>query len=82
MSAFEAKPQTNETDPLDKLLDETEFSAKTGVPVHTLRSQRNPNYDGDPIPYFKIGRSVRYTLRLWQKYLERHMVDPKRVMRR
>lgn len=57
-----------------RLLNETEFSEITGIPVHSLRTMRaRPERNGPP--YIKQRKGVRYTLYQYEKWLEQNTVD-------
>lgn len=65
----------------DRLLDEKEFSLVCGIPVATLRSMRaRPELEGPP--FIKIGRSVRYSLKSFERYKESRTVDMLKMKRR
>ncbi|OFZ55002.1 MAG: hypothetical protein A2428_03255 [Bdellovibrionales bacterium RIFOXYC1_FULL_54_43] len=58
----------------DKLLNEFEAAELLGLTVSSLRTRRarpGPN----PIPYKKIGRSVRYSENELKRYLEQNSYD-------
>ncbi|MHB1011166.1 MAG: helix-turn-helix transcriptional regulator [Propionibacteriaceae bacterium] len=57
----------------DRYLTEREVAALTSIALPTLRNHR-VNHTG--IPYVKIGRSVRYSLRDVQKYMQARRVVP------
>jgi predicted DNA-binding transcriptional regulator AlpA len=79
MTATEA-PRTEEVYG-DRLLDEHEFSKVCGIPVATLRSMRaRPELEGPP--FIKIGRSVRYSLKAFDRYKESRTVDMLKMKRR
>lgn len=50
-----------------KLLSEKEAAAVLNCSIHTLQKNRRI---GSPIPYIKIGRSVRYKLVDIEHYIE------------
>lgn len=54
-----------------ELLTEQQVSEWTGVSLSTLRRMRTKNCK-DPIPFTKIGGSVRYRKELVEKWLERN----------
>jgi hypothetical protein len=45
----------------------------TGKELQTLANER---YRGVGIPYYKVGRSVRYKLSDVLSYMEQHRIDP------
>ena len=50
-----------------KLLSETEAALKLGCSIHKMQKDRRI---GSPVPFIKIGRSVRYKLADIEAYLE------------
>lgn len=61
-------------DKQDRLMNEFEAAEMLGLTVSSLRTRRarpGPN----PIPYFKIGRSVRYSEKELRQYLESNRYD-------
>lgn len=55
----------------EQYVDERTVSRLTGIKLPTLRNNR---FQGKGIPYFKIGKSVRYSLKDVQEYFEAHKV--------
>lgn len=58
----------------EQLLNEFEAARLLGLTVSSLRTRRarpGPN----PIPYIKVGRSVRYSPSELKKYLEQNTYD-------
>lgn len=55
-----------------KYLTEVQVAEMTGVALSTLRNQR---FNGEGMPYVKLGRSVRYGLSDVITYMESHKID-------
>jgi len=55
-----------------KYIDERTVANLTGFALSTLRNSR---FHGVGIPYYKIGRSVRYCLDDVLQYMEEHKVS-------
>lgn len=51
------------------LIDEHEAAAFLGCSVHKMQRDRRI---GSPIPYIKVGRSVRYELARLESYVAQH----------
>jgi hypothetical protein len=56
---------------MQPLIDERKLSELTGRSLQTLRNER---CRGEGVPYFKIGRNVRYAIDDVVEYLERRKV--------
>ena len=56
-----------------KYVDEKVAAGVTGFCVQTLRNQRSA---GRGIPYYKVGKSVKYKLDDVVEFMERHKVVP------
>ncbi len=54
------------------LLDEREAAETIGRAVQTLRNDR---HNGRGLPYFKLGRLVRYSLDDIEKYVEARRIE-------
>lgn len=67
------------TPAIPKMVSEKIVSEELGIPLPTLRNQRSM---GRGIPFFKIGKSVRYRIEDVLAYLEANRVDPGEVPRR
>ncbi len=58
------------------IVGEHEISKLLSIPVNSLRAMRNrPSPEEPGPPYFKIGRSVRYSKIACAKWLESRTVD-------
>lgn len=57
----------------EKLLNETETAELLGVARQTLANNR---FLGRGLPYFKVGKAVRYKMTDIQSFLEAHRVVP------
>ncbi|MBE6442107.1 MAG: helix-turn-helix domain-containing protein [Desulfovibrio desulfuricans] len=64
-----------ESHELPRWLSETEVSEITGISLSTLRKHRLSNIG---IPYYKIGRSVRYKIADVLCFMETKRVAPRR----
>lgn len=67
------------TPALPKMVDEKTVSETLGVALATLRNARSA---GRGLPFFKIGKSVRYDIADVLAFLEKNRVDPGAVPRR
>lgn len=56
-----------------KFINEAEVSRITGRAVPTLRNDR---HKGQGIPFYKLGRSVRYRLDEILAFMSEHRVEP------
>ncbi len=65
---------TEHSDVGGDLLDERAAADHTGKQVRTLQQYR---YRGEGPPYFKIGKTVRYSRRDLDAWLIEHRVQPK-----
>jgi len=63
-------------DSTTQLLKETEVARLLGFHVQTLRNQR---FAGTGLPYFKIGRAVRYDMADIERYLDERRIKPRSV---
>lgn len=59
-----------------KYLEEREVAKILGISVQTLRNRR---FLGQPPPYVKLGRSVRYLLDDILAWAEKHKVIPREL---
>lgn len=57
---------------MQQLIDEKNLSKILGKSLQTLRNDR---FLKKGVPYFKIGRSVRYSLDDVEKYIEKSKID-------
>lgn len=63
------------------LVDENKFSLHIGIPVGTLRQMRADPASNGP-PWFKLGKSVRYSLTAGALWLEGHRQDKNSLSKR
>ena len=55
-----------------KYIDEQEVAGITGRALSTLRNER---FNRRGIPYYKVGRSVRYSLGDVIQFMEKHRIE-------
>ena len=60
---------------MQQLIDERKLSEMTGRSLQTLRNERCL---GRGLPYFKIGRSVRYSIDDLEHFLNSHRIETER----
>jgi len=58
--------------PQDAYINEKQAHATTGLALSTLRNNR---WLGRGIPFYKIGKAVRYKLSDVLNYMERHRIE-------
>jgi hypothetical protein len=73
-SATPGKEQDRKAGEMDipKYIEEREVARITGFALSTLRNNR---FKGAGIPYLKIGRSVRYSLKDVVDFMEKHRIE-------
>ena len=59
-----------------KYLNEKDVSNLTGLALSTLRNHR---CKGKGLPYYKVGKAVRYSFQDIISYFERHKINPGRL---
>jgi hypothetical protein len=59
----------------ERYLSPAEVETITGRKVQTWANER---HEGRGLPYYKVGRSIRYKLSEVLEFMERHRVDPAR----
>jgi len=59
----------------DCWIEPREVERISGKKLQTLANER---HDGRGIPYYKVGRSVRYKLSDVLAFMERHRIDPEK----
>ena len=57
-------------------IDEKQVAEITGLSVHTLRRDRHMRQG---MPYYKIGRVVRYSIQDIVEYMESRRIDTRRA---
>lgn len=62
---------------MEKLIDEKQLAAITGLALQTLRNQRHQRRG---IPYIRLGSglraAIRYDLQDVELFLQKHRIDP------
>jgi len=61
---------------VDKLINEVQVSELISKPLQSLRNER---HRGVGLPYYKIGRSVRYSMADVKKYVESCRIETEKL---